>query len=122
GAGPNLSFDALLAANGIELSGANVVLLNVAPDEGLSASFNSWFTLFGQFFDHGLDLVGKGGSGTVFIPLQPDDPLYDPTSPTNFMVLTRATVDPDTGLRPTNTTTAFVDQNQTYASHASHQV
>ena len=49
---------------------------NVTPDVGLSAPFNSWFTLFGQFFDHGLDLVTKGGSGTVFVPLQPDDPLY----------------------------------------------
>ena len=49
---------------------------NVAPDEGLSAGFNSWMTFFGQFFDHGLDLVTKGGSGTIFIPLQPDDPLY----------------------------------------------
>ncbi|MCK7481273.1 MAG: hypothetical protein M0C28_31845 [Candidatus Moduliflexus flocculans] len=34
-------------------------------------------TFFGQFFDHGLDLVTKGGSGTVFIPLQPDDPLFN---------------------------------------------
>ena len=42
---------------------------NVAPDAGLSAPFNSWMTFFGQFFDHGLDLVTKGGSGTVFIPL-----------------------------------------------------
>ena len=67
-------------------------LPNIAPDEGLSAPFNSWFTLFGQFFDHGLDLVNKGGSGTVFIPLQPDDPLYVEGSHTNFMVLTRATV------------------------------
>ena len=41
------------------------------------APFNQWFTLFGQFFDHGLDLVNKGESGTVFIPLQPDDPLYE---------------------------------------------
>ena len=48
---------------------------NVAPDAGLSAPFNLWFVFFGQFFDHGLDLVQKGGSGTVFIPLQPDDPL-----------------------------------------------
>ena len=48
---------------------------NTAPDEGLSAPFNAWFTFFGQFFDHGLDLVDKGGNGTVFIPLQPDDPL-----------------------------------------------
>ena len=75
------------------MAGVDIVLPNVSPDEGLSASFNSWFTLFGQFFDHGLDLVAKGQSGTVFIPLQPDDPLYDPDSTTNFMVLTRATVD-----------------------------
>ncbi|SEI17413.1 Ca2+-binding protein, RTX toxin-related [Rhizobium tibeticum] len=121
---------ALLEANGIELEGANVRITNSAPDEGLSAPFNSWFTLFGQFFDHGLDLVAKGGSGTVFIPLQPDDPLYDPTSPTNFMVLTRATVgagqdgimNTADDVRPMNNTTSFVDQNQTYTSHPSHQV
>ena len=102
----------------------------VAPDEGLSAPFNSWFTLFGQFFDHGLDLVNKGGSGTVFIPLQPDDPLYVEGSHTNFMVLTRATVSAGADsimgtaddVRPVNTTTAYVDQNQTYTSHSSHQV
>ena len=141
----------LLDANGVELEGANVKIVNAAPDEGLSAPFNSWFTLFGQFFDHGLDLVAKGGNGTVFIPLLPDDPLYDadgadniPNSgdETNFMVLTRATTagpgadgilgdDPTTvGInegaddtdRPVNTTTAYVDQNQTYTSHPSHQV
>ena len=62
--------------------------------------FNSWFELFVEFFDHGLDLVNKGGSGTVFIPLQPDDPLYVEGSHTNFMVLTRATVSagPDASL------------------------
>ncbi|HET9860826.1 MAG TPA: hypothetical protein VFQ19_13675, partial [Nocardioidaceae bacterium] len=47
---------------------------NVAPDVGLSAPFNSVFTLFGQFFDHGLDLVAKPGPPIV-IPLQDDDPL-----------------------------------------------
>ena len=112
------------------MEGDNVSLPNISPDGGLSASFNSWFTLFGQFFDHGLDLVNKGGSGTVFVPLQPDDPLYVEGSPTNFMVLTRATVSagPDNvmgtadDIRPVNTTTSFVDQNQTYTSHPSHQV
>ena len=54
---------------------------NKAPDAGLSAPFNAWMTFFGQFFDHGLDLVNKGGSGTIFIPLQPDDPLYRPGQP-----------------------------------------
>ena len=48
---------------------------NVAPDAGLSAPFNAWFTFFGQFFDHGLDLVTKGGNGTIFMPLKDDDPL-----------------------------------------------
>ena len=43
---------------------------NVTPDEGLSAPFNPWLTFFGQFFDHGLDLVTKGGNGTIFVPLQ----------------------------------------------------
>ena len=105
---------------------------NVTPDEGLSAPFNSWMTLFGQFFDHGLDLINKGGSGTIFIPLQPDDPLFNPATPQlNFMVLTRASVDAgadgvlgtsDDVALPTNDTSPFVDQNQTYSSHPSHQV
>ena len=104
---------------------------NVKPDVGLSAPFNQWMTFFGQFFDHGLDLVTKGGSGTVFIPLQPDDPLFVPGSPTNFMVLTRATNLPgpdgilgtaDDIHEQSNTTSPFVDQNQTYSSHPSHQV
>ena len=98
----------------------NLFIQNVSPDEGLSAPFNSWMTLFGQFFDHGLDLVTKGGNGFVYIPLQPDDPLYNPNSPqTNFMVVTRAT--PVNGHEATNTTTSWVDQNQTYTSHPSHQ-
>ena len=122
--------DVALEPFGIAMDGDNVQITNVSPDVGLSAPFNSWFTLFGQFFDHGLDLVNKGGSGTVFIPLQPDDPLYVAGSHTNFMVLTRATVSPGAearvrtadDVRPVNTTTPFVDQNQTYTSHASHQV
>ncbi len=122
----------------------NLFIPNVTPDAGLSAPFNSWFTFFGQFFDHGLDLVTKGGSGTVFIPLQPDDPLItvgpdgiagtgdEVTNPgLQFMVLTRATnlagADGLIGTADdlhenTNTTTPFVDQNQTYSSHPSHQV
>ena len=87
---------------------------------------------FGQFFDHGLDLISKNGAnGTVFIPLAPDDPLYVPGAPTNFMVLTRAQdlPGPD-GMLGTaddvhshiNQTSPFVDQSQTYGSDPSHQV
>ncbi len=93
---------------------------NTAPDAGLSAPFNSMFTFFGQFFDHGLDLVNKGGNGAVQIPLKADDSLFVIGASTNFMMLTRATVDINHEAR--NQTTPFVDQNQTYTSHASHQV
>jgi Ca2+-binding RTX toxin-like protein len=107
---------------------------NVAPDVGLSAPYNSWFTIFGQFFDHGLDLITKGGGGSVIIPLNPDDPRYVVGGSTNFMVLTRAavsTLDPGPdGVSGTaddirtynNVTTPWIDQNQTYTSHPSHQV
>ncbi|MBJ7451053.1 MAG: hypothetical protein JHC71_03090 [Blastococcus sp.] len=119
---------------------------NQAPDVALSAPYNSWFTFFGQFFDHGLDLVTKGGSGTVMVPLADDDPLIAgadgeigtaddpavvPPPGQRFMVLTRATNQPgpdgvlgtaDDVREHTNTTTAFVDQNQTYTSHPAHQV
>ena len=118
---------------------------NIAPDDGISAPFNSWMTFFGQFFDHGLDLITKSDNGTVFIPLQDDDPLVlgpdgiagtvDDLSPNlRFMAMTRSaptdgpgadgimgTAD-DTHHEGENTTTPFVDQNQTYTSHASHQV
>ena len=110
----------LLTQFGIQMDGNTVLIPNVSPDIGDSAPYNSLFTLFGQFFDHGLDLISKGGSGTVYIPLPPDDPLYIPGSHTNFMVMTRASRDGDGDTM--NTTTPWVDQNQTYTSHASHQV
>ena len=104
---------------------------NITPDFGLSAPFNLMFVFFGQFFDHGLDLVTKGGSGTVIMPLQPDDPLFVPGSPTNFMAMARGQNQPgpdgilgtaDDIQETMNTTTPWVDQNQTYTSHPSHQV
>src|SRR5215210_1539337 len=119
-----------------ELDRDSLVIPNTAPDVGLSAPYNSWFTLFGQFFDHGLDLTTKGG-GTVIVPLKADDPLIvgpdgqagttdDPANPPpveqRFMVLTRAKNAPGGVHEHTNTTTPFVDQNQTYTSHPSHQV
>jgi Ca2+-binding RTX toxin-like protein len=120
------------------------VLPNQSPDIGLSPGFNSWMTFFGQFFDHGLDLVTKGNNGTVYIPLQADDPLIagadgilldDPgtllvdesadnlPAHLQFMALTRATPTYVNGVAQyENTTTSFIDQNQTYTSNASHQV
>ena len=115
---------------------------NVTTDVGLSPPYNSMFTLFGQFFDHGVDQTVKGG-GTVFVPLRADDPLRTlgpdgkagsgdevPASQA-FMVLTRGQNQPGTdGILgtaddvqdATNTDSPWVDQSQTYTSHASHQV
>lgn len=132
--------------NKIEIDDVDLATLpNIAPDDGISAPFNAWMTFFGQFFDHGLDLISKGDNGTIFIPLEADDPLVlgadgiagtadDLPNPLRFMAVTRSTpVDgpgadgvlgtaDDTSHEGRNTTTPFVDQNQTYTSHASHQV
>jgi len=125
-----LNFD-VVQNNTVFSDEAPILIPNVMPDLGSSAPYNSFLTLFGQFFDHGLDLTTKGGSGTVYIPIQPDDPLYIPGSPTNFMVLTRATNQPgpdgrlgtaDDIREHTNETTAWIDLNQVYTSHESHQV
>jgi len=114
-------------------SDGTIFIPNIAPDTGLSAPYNSFFTFFGQFLSHGLDLISKGGAGTVMIPLAPDDPRYVPGSTTNFMVLTRATVlnldpGPD-GVSGTaddirsynNVDTPWVEQSQSYTSHPAHQ-
>ena len=114
---------------------------NVTTDVGLSPPYNSMFTLFGQFFDHGVDQTVKGGNGTVFVPLNADDPLIagkdhvlgnadDLPANLRFMVLTRGTNQPGPdGVRGTaddvrdvvNTDSPWVDQSQTYTSHPSHQ-
>ncbi|WP_253905251.1 peroxidase family protein [Arthrobacter sp. H14] len=114
---------------------------NVTTDVGLSPPYNSLFTLFGQFFDHGIDQTVKGG-GTVFVPLKSDDPLVagpdhkfgtadDLDRNLRFMVLTRGKNQPgpdgelgtpDDIQDALNTDSPWVDQSQTYTSHASHQV
>ncbi|TFB71019.1 heme peroxidase [Cryobacterium sp. Hz9] len=132
-------------------SNQTLFMPNVTTDVGLSPPYNSMFTLFGQFFDHGIDQTVKGG-GTVFVPLKADDPLRvsgpdgivgnGDEVPANqaFMVLTRAQNQPgpdgivgDNPATPAdesaddvqdalNTDSPWVDQSQTYSSHPSHQV
>ena len=86
---------------------------------------NGWFAVFGQFFDHGLDLIGKGGQGTtITIALAEDDPLYGVIGPdgqpTTSITINRATISGvDANGDPTydNHTSPFIDQSQTYGSH-----
>jgi Ca2+-binding RTX toxin-like protein len=100
-------------------SGIQQEILNVAPDAGLSAPYNSMLTFFGQFFDHGLDFVAKSSGDLVVMPLDPSDPLFVVGAP-NMMLMNRTvTTASDAG---TNKTTPFVDQNQTYGSHPAKNV
>ena len=106
-------------------AGQTLDIPNVTTDVGLSPPFNALFTIFGQFFDHGLDKITNGGAGTVFVPLKSDDPLITSGRIGNappFMTVTRGTiVNTPSGRNSPNTDTPFVDQSQTYTSHASHQ-
>ena len=119
---------------GPDLAGSGQFFIpNTAPDEGLSAPINAYLTFFGQFFDHGLDLVEKGDNGMVLMDIPTDDPLFDPNCvdtippsgpPCNKMIMTRAKqFTAENGERTfINRTTPHVDQQQTYASHTSAQI
>jgi Ca2+-binding RTX toxin-like protein len=57
------------------------------------------FTVFGQYFDHGLDFIEKNGnigangqSAKLVIPLSPSDPLYNPTKGVTSITVSRATL------------------------------
>ena len=114
----------------------------MTTDVGLSPPFNSLFTFFGQFFDHGVDQTVKG-SGTVMVPFNDDDPLVTVGAdgiPGNgdevpagiaFIPLSRGQIqagpdgilgDGDDVQDANNTDSPWVDQSQTYTSHAAHQV
>ena len=76
-------------------------LNSVSGDPG----YSGWFVLFGQFFDHGLDFIGKpSGNATIRIPLAPTDPLYGQPGPDGQPVyalhINRATVDSPLGAGP----------------------
>ena len=75
---------------------------NIASIGG-NAPNNGFMALFGQFFDHGLDFIGKSGTNaaghtvTITIPLAVNDPLYGQIGqdgqPTTSITINRATVD-----------------------------
>jgi Ca2+-binding RTX toxin-like protein len=106
---------------------ASLFIANRATN-GVAAPYNGMFALFGQFFDHGLDLVGKSSTTAVKIPLATSDPLY--TTCVNLtnrgcvseISMGRTDLGTDPATAGTNSTTPWIDQNQTYTSHPSHQV
>ena len=90
------------------------------------APTNGFFAVFGQFFDHGLDFIGKGGNEVkITIPLAQNDPLYgvigQDGKPTTTITISRASVDhfDENGMAQyVNHTSPFIDQSQTYGSDA----
>ena len=79
---------------------------------------NIFFMAFGQYFDHGLDFLPKGGNGTIAIGA-PD--VAGPPNPSNPADLTRGTVsgtDANGAPQHLNKTSPYVDQNQAYGSHS----
>ncbi len=74
---------------------------------------NIFFMAFGQYVDHGLDFIQKGGNGTIQIGA----PGMGPGNPLD---LTRATVAPGSdpaAPKHINKTSNFIDQNQAYGSN-----
>nr|WP_244448768.1 peroxidase family protein [Bosea sp. LC85] len=83
------------------------------PKNGNDA--NIFFMAFGQYFDHGLDFLPKGGNGTVRIGA-PGNGAPGSGNPAD---LTRGTVDSivDGVPQHINRTSPFADQNQAYGSN-----
>jgi Ca2+-binding RTX toxin-like protein len=82
----------------------------ISPITGTSVNalpYSSFMTLFGQFFDHGLDLVHKGADGALLVPLAPDDPLYN--HPDNAIVVNGNTVGYNNFIIASRTDTVHVD-------------
>ena len=113
-------------ANAVTGSDGSVLIPNQPPAGGAAAPYNGTFALFGQFFDHGLDLVDKDSGHYVRVNLALDDPLYCAVGSAGYgkscsdtMFMNRTTLNGT--LQARNTTTPWIDQNQTYTSHPSHQ-
>ena len=110
-------FDPQDPTNGEQFFGA--INPGVAPS-------NSFLAYFGQFFDHGLDFIGKGASTKITIPLATNDPLYrapgtnGPDDPGNTKItVSRAdasSFDANGNPQWVNHTSPYIDQSQTYGS------
>lgn len=88
-------------ANGLPLAGGLYFVDDFIRNLNTLAgdpSLTGWSVLFGQFLDHGLDFIGKGGNTTagvsskIYINLDPTDPLYDPAHGVTRLSISRATV------------------------------
>ncbi|MCB2073915.1 MAG: cadherin-like domain-containing protein [Novosphingobium sp.] len=121
------ALDATGAATAVDDFNDTPFIGNLATNPG-DPSYTGLFVLFGQFLDHGLDLLGKGAnldpdtgtSAKIIIPFAQSDPLYD-IAPGHYFTVTRASVagfDDDGTAHYVNLTSPQIDQNQTYGSES----
>jgi Ca2+-binding RTX toxin-like protein len=111
-----------IGSNGVALPNERVISNTVSATNPAdlnmpqTGGWNNLLMSVGQYIDHGLDFINKGGNGTYTISDIPGD------GAVGAMNSTRATPAPGTGTSTTNptsynnTTTPWVDQNQTYGS------
>jgi Ca2+-binding RTX toxin-like protein len=106
----------MTAANPAAAAATSPIIGNPGNPPLFIEPFNSQFTIFGQFVDHGLDFINKGGAGLVAIPILPSDPLFStiPPGAPAFMFQSRASLDANGNI--INSTAPLVDQSQTYGS------
>ncbi|MEB3307686.1 MAG: peroxidase family protein [Cyanobacteriota bacterium] len=100
------------------------VVSNALFDQGTAFmpeqdGWNNMFMGAGQYIDHGMTFLNKGGQGSFKIPLPQDDPLYGLMPGAQELGL----LDRGTSINTTpgegeymNTVTAWIDQNQLYGS------
>ena len=95
---------------------SNIVGVQDPSTPKQASGLNLLFSAFGQYVDHGLDFVAKGGSGTIQIGAPGTG--FGPGS-TNPADLTRASVvgfDANGIPQHLNKTAQYIDQNQAYGS------
>ena len=83
-----------------------------------STGVNTLFMVFSQYFDHGLVATVKGGSGTLIIGEAGMGRAPGTDNPADLTRATVAGLDANGVPIHINNTTAGVDQNQVYGSHA----
>jgi hypothetical protein len=127
--------DGVSAPRATELTPREIsdILVNQDTDgDGIEESIpnlfggNAFLTFFGQYFDHGLDFVSKGGPGSLSIGVMTmPDGSEIPLSGQRANIIPGTGVDPDgvagngdeVPAQHVNKVSPFVDQNQAYGSH-----
>ena len=96
---------------------SNVIGQQEANLPKAASGANLLFSAFGQYVDHGLDFLAKGGSGKVEIGGPGINPAPGSDNPADLTRGTVVGIDPNGATQHLNKTANFVEQNQAYGSN-----